>query len=195
MKSEPEELESRMRAATSRHASELDAETATLREGFLILGRRLEDATTVRDELRLLAALRDAHRPEAVSAKKGTDATNHHVLPMLVFLATLAAVMLVSVSIVWNVFQGSLASRDLIAQPTPTRNTEPETEPDSQIAESSSAADEALLAWDDALEETFVSTQWRVRQAGSLASAADTEVESLYDRIQSAVEELDPASL
>jgi hypothetical protein len=191
MKPELEELESRLRAATSRQAADLDAETASLRDGFLILGGRLEDETSVRDELRLISALRDVHSAEAVSVKKATDASSRDLGPMLVFLATLAAALLVSASIAWNVFYGTPAIRNPIAQPEPHKKTEGTT----VIAEETSPAEEPLLAWDDSLEETFVSAQWRVRQAGSLTSAADTEVESLYDRIQSVAEELDPASL
>jgi hypothetical protein len=191
MKPEPQDLEWRLRAATARQAGDLDADSAALRESFLILGQRLEDATTVRDELRLLAALRDAQPSATVIAKKGADGRSHRALPMLVFLATLAAAVLVSASLAWNVFLGNAVIEHPIAQPI----TRAEPEPDSPLAEETSSADEGLLAWDDSLEETFVSTQWRVQRAGSLASSADAEVDTLYERIQSAAEELDPASL
>lgn len=191
MKPESDQLESRLRATTSLAPAQLDPELATLQDSFMTLGRSLEEATSARDEERLLAALRGSIA-EGVVDRKPVPSASQGFVPTLLLLATLAAALLIAVGLAKNAFRSNPSVTDQIAQPTPREKTEKNAS--LPIVEDTSSTEE-LLAWDDSLEETFVSAQWRVQRAGSLASSADTDVDTLYERIQSAAEELDPASL
>jgi hypothetical protein len=205
------DLEQRLLQATSQHPAHGDAQLESLQAGFLALGRGLESATTAEDEARLLARLRGAPKTVAAPASESNWLSKN---APLVWLAALAALLLIGLGITWLNNQSQPALGPTLAQPTqPAAPVAPpdadqessaESAPATELVENQPAATEApaataatadAWAWDDALDETFTSLQQQVRSAGNLASGTERRLENLNERIQSAADDFDPASL
>jgi len=167
-----------LRLATSRSlppGAPLDAETASLRDGFLALGSAVEAAAGPPDEAALLARLK---RPRASDARVTARPRKRDWLPLLL-AGALAASALIAIARVAMVSQ----STDAIAElPAGQRQS---TLPDHLVA----------AMWNDSLDEEILLAALSIDQLSGKNRGFDRSLLHMNERLEALSQELATESL
>jgi hypothetical protein len=186
-----------LEAATSRSLAPdaaLDAETSSLREGFITLGRVVEAASADYDEAALIARVRSAcaDQTPAVEVRRRSSPW-----PLVLggALALSALIAIVRIVVTWP------AANDAVvhAPSAPTRTNDSPREPSpTQVAGDGAeamSADQSALAWDDSLDEEIAAAQSRLADMSGSLTGIDGTLSNINQTLEALSDDLSGGSL
>jgi hypothetical protein len=162
---------------------QLDAETSTLRDGFLTLGRTAEAAGADYDEAALVARVRAACASQPSPPARGAM-PRHWSLVLGGLLAASALIAMVRIVATWPAADDAV----VVKPPSPTQV---------QIASSGSpAADHnSSLAWDDPLDEEIAAAESTLADLSGQQTGIDGVLSDMNQTLEALSDDLSGGSL